>query len=70
MSIYGIEGEVSGNRRKDTVTTTIVGTDGEITRKTQIVPVRLDLSEFAGLDTAALAAKMGNIHLGNETLSK
>ncbi len=70
MSIYGIEGEVSGNRRKDTVTTTIVGTDGEITRKTQIVPVRLDLSEFDGLDTAALAAKMGNIHLGNQTLGK
>jgi hypothetical protein len=68
MSVYGVEGEISGNRRKDTITTTIVAEDGTINRQTQVVPVRLDLSELEGLDTASLVTKMGNIHLGKETL--
>jgi hypothetical protein len=70
LSVYGVEGEVSGNRRRDTVTTTIVADDGTVKRQTQVVPVRLDVSEFEGLDTAALIAKMGNIHLGKEALSR
>lgn len=68
ISVYGLEGEVSGNRRKDTITTTIVADDGTVHRQTQVVPVRLDLSEFENLDTASLVAKMGNIHFGKGNL--
>jgi hypothetical protein len=70
VSVYGVEGEVIGNRRRDTITTTIMGDDGNTKRETQVVPVRLDLSEFDGLDTAALVSRMRNVHLGNDTLSK
>jgi hypothetical protein len=70
MTAYGVKGDVIGDRRHDTVTTTMVAEDGTVQRQTQVVRVRLDLSEFAGLDTAALVTKMGNIHLGKEQLSK
>jgi hypothetical protein len=68
MSAYGVEGEISGNRRNDTITTTIVAEDGTMNRQTQVVPVRLDLSELEGLDATALFTKIGNIHSGKETL--
>lgn len=70
LTASGIKGEVIGDRRHDTVTTTMVAEDGTVQRQTQVVAVRLDLSEFAGLDTAALVTKMANIHLGKDQLSK
>ncbi|MEO6805975.1 MAG: hypothetical protein ABI286_03035 [Edaphobacter sp.] len=70
LTAYGVKGEVIGNRRHDTITTTMVTDDGTIQRQTQVVPVRLDLSEFASLNTEGLITKMGNIHLGKDQLSK
>lgn len=62
VNVYGVKGYVTGDRRNDTITTTIIGPDGTVHRQTQVIPVRLDMSEFTGLSTAELITKVGNAH--------
>jgi hypothetical protein len=65
MTAFGEKGEVEGALRHDTVTITTVHGDGSSSRETRIVPVRLDLSEYQGLDLAAVAAKIGSHYVGH-----
>ncbi len=66
INVYGVKGYEMGDRRNDTITTTIIGPDGSVHRQTQVVPVRLDMSEFTGLSTAELITKVGNAHFAKQ----
>jgi hypothetical protein len=62
---FGEKGETVGAVRNDVVTVTTVHEDGSSSRETRIIPVRLDLKEFEGLDFAAVASKVGSRYVGN-----
>jgi len=59
ITAFGTKGEVADGIRQDHVILTTVHSDGTSTREERTVPVRLDFSEFAGMDFAAIAASTG-----------
>ena len=63
ITIFGVKGEVTGNVRNDRVTFTTVHADGSSAREQKMVPVRLDLSEFAQQDFATIATNAGRLSL-------
>jgi hypothetical protein len=63
ITIFGIKGEIVGSVRNDRVIFTTVHADGSSAREERMVPVRLDLSEFAQQDFATIATNAGKLSL-------
>lgn len=64
ITVYAVKGEVSGSVRNDHLTITTVHRDGSSSRLSQIVPVKLDNSEYADMDTATIIRSIGRQFLG------
>ena len=64
LTAFGVKGEMVGNVRHDEVTMTTVHADGSSSRELRIVPVRLDLSEYAGQDLATILKSVGSRFVG------
>ena len=60
ISVSGVKGEVSNGARRDHVTITAIAPDGEISRTSKEVSVRVDMPEIQGLSTEETIKFFGN----------
>lgn len=60
VTVYAVKGEVVGPVRNDHVTITTIHRNGSSSRLSKIVPVRLEIPEFANMDIETMITNIGH----------